>query len=252
MVSTHQVARSNRAGGASGKRRSGHPGPARPHPEMRRASALDLTEGFPHQGAMLGVKDRLAHPTISARVDPPFRQVHPHSLATTVQLFDLSSADGTWRVFGTERPRHGSSELRYPHWFRRPHLVGHFTPNPNWIRSWSRTALSVGGAIHDRAGAGVFPSVCLTQAGHIQPTASERHRPVSASISSLSGRVRKDRPGPLRRHAWQITHSEFMVPDRIGHRSRRGLRTGADRLRSSPGSSAAPSEAAARDPSSCG
>jgi hypothetical protein len=70
------------------------------------------------------------------------------------------------------------------------------------------------------------------QAGHIQPSASERHRPVSASISSLLGNVRNDRPGPLRRQTWQTTHSEFMVRNGTDHRSRRGLRTGADRLHS--------------------
>jgi hypothetical protein len=68
------------------------------------------------------------------------------------------------------------------------------------------------------------------QAGHIQPTASERHRPVSASISSLLGTVRNDRPGPLRRQTWQMTHSGFMVRNGTDHRSRPGIRTGADRL----------------------
>lgn len=68
------------------------------------------------------------------------------------------------------------------------------------------------------------------QAGHIHPTASERQRPVSASISSLSGNVRNDRPGPLRRQTWQMTHSEFMVRHRTEHRSRRGLGKGAGRL----------------------
>ena len=69
------------------------------------------------------------------------------------------------------------------------------------------------------------------QAGHIHPTASERQRPVSASISSLLGSVRNDRPGPFRRHAWQITHSAFMWRDGTGHRSRRGVDSGAGRLR---------------------
>ena len=63
-------------------------------------------------------------------------------------------------------------------------------------------------------------------AGHIQPTASERHRPVSASISSLLGSVRKDRPGPLRRQTWQMTHSVFMVappyPAPVASRSPKG------------------------------
>jgi hypothetical protein len=70
------------------------------------------------------------------------------------------------------------------------------------------------------------------QAGHIQPSGSERHRPVSASISSLLGNVRNDRPGPLRRQTRQTTHSELMVRDATDHGSRRGLRTGADRLHS--------------------
>jgi hypothetical protein len=68
------------------------------------------------------------------------------------------------------------------------------------------------------------------QAGHIQPTASERHRPVSASISSLLGIVRNDRPGPLRRQMWQMTHSEFMVRHRTEYESRAGVRWGANRL----------------------
>ena len=73
------------------------------------------------------------------------------------------------------------------------------------------------------------------QAGHIQPTASDRHRPVSASISSLLGNVRNDRPGPLRRQIWQMTHSEFMLRHGTDHRSRPGRRTGADRLHHAAG-----------------
>jgi hypothetical protein len=45
-------------------------------------------------------------------------------------LCDLSPADGTWRVFGTERPRHWNGELRYPHWLCRPPLIGRVPPDP--------------------------------------------------------------------------------------------------------------------------
>jgi hypothetical protein len=94
-----------------------------PDPERSRDSALDLTEGFPHQGAMLGVEDCHAHPTVSARVNLPLREIHLRSLAATVQLFDLTPADGTWRVLGPERPRHRNGELRDPRRCRRPPLV---------------------------------------------------------------------------------------------------------------------------------
>src|ERR1700677_3721178 len=161
---------------------------------------------------MLGVENGLAHPTVSAGVNLPLRQIHLGSLAAAVQLFDLTPADGTWRVLGPERPRHRNGDLRDPRRCRRPQPVG----------------LLVTGVPHVRASAWAFPRVRLTHAGHSWPTASERHRPVSASISSLLAKVRNDRPGPLRRHKWQIAHSEFMDAHRIGYRSRRGFGTGAD------------------------
>jgi hypothetical protein len=49
------------------------------------------------------------------------------------------------------------------------------------------------------ASADVRSWVRFTQAGHIHPTASERHLPVSASISSLLGKEENMSPGPLRR-----------------------------------------------------
>jgi hypothetical protein len=87
-------------------------------------------EGFPHQGAMLGVKDRLTHPAVATRVNIPLRQIHLGGLAATVQLFDLVPADGTWCVFGTERPRHRPRELCDPRWFRGPPLVGRVPSDP--------------------------------------------------------------------------------------------------------------------------
>jgi hypothetical protein len=73
-------------------------------------------------------------------------------------------------------------------------------------------SLGCGGASREvkEAPSGAFSRVRRTQAGHIHPTASERQRPVSASISALFGNVRNDRPGPLRRHIWQMTQAEFI------------------------------------------
>jgi hypothetical protein len=107
----------------------------------------------------------------------------------------------------------------------------------SWIETVSVTGrgevserVRIGCSQRASASAGSLRRARLMQAGHIQPSASERQRPVSASISSLSGNVRNDRPGPLRRQTWQMTHSESMVRHRTEHRSRRGLRTGAGRL----------------------
>jgi hypothetical protein len=219
---------------------------------MRRASALDPTEGFPHQGAMLGVKDRLAHPTISTRVNPPFRQVHPHSLATTVQLFDLSSADGTWRVFGTERPRHGSSELRYPHWFRRPHLVGHFTPNPELDSLMVSDRSRWGERFTTELGLVSSPECASRRPGtsnRLRRNATDRSVPRSLPCRARSERIdlghSEGTRGRLRtRSSWPPTVSvtgRREVSERV--------RTGCNHPR---GSSAAPSGAAVRVPSSCG
>jgi hypothetical protein len=77
---------------------------------------------------MLGVENGLAHPTVSARVNLPLRQIHLGSLAAAVQLFDLTPADGTWRVLGPERPRHRNGEFRDLRRCRRPPLVGGVPP----------------------------------------------------------------------------------------------------------------------------
>jgi hypothetical protein len=146
-----------------------------------------------------------------------------------------------------ERPCHWSGELRYLRWLRRPPLLSHVPPDSRLGAGHDLGPLSgLRGVLHVRAsagagaGAGAFPNVRLTHAGHIHPTASERHRPVSASISSLLGNVRNDRPGPLRRHAWQITHSGFMWRNGIVHGSRRGRRTGAGWLQHSSGRNRGP------------